>query len=653
LTRSEVATLYGLDNEADPLAVVAKLGQRHSFRVTGIGVTADAVAFDQGFEPLPIIGTRAYWNRFGRPSAGFWAAMVALRRGYTADHLRRELAALHPDEPFAVQSLDATRSQALRAIQPQVVALWVFAGITLFVALLVVGQAVSRRLSADSIDHPTLDALGATRVDRFASSMLQMTAVGVGGAVLAVVSAFLLSPIGPVGPARLAEPAPGFEADWWVLALGGLCVAVTTIVVSVWSAWRSSRVTRTAEAARSSRPATWMAGAGASVAAVIGVRFAFDTGSRRRPIPARATMVSAATAVTVVVAVITFAASLDHLVSTPRLYGFPGTFLVNIDGGSDPATSRALIASIPKRLAANPNISRVSTVHVSEVALNGKSTPAIAFEDGPRPVEPVLRDGRYPRRDTEVALGASTMDDFGVRLGDTVRLGPRGHERRATVVGTAVLPAMGTYPGADKAGLGLGMLLTPQALFRYGADFDKWSFIVATPADTSLATLTASVHSLSFPTGIDAIVTSAPAPSDIVALRRLRSTPFALGAILVLLIAATVIHALALAVRRRRHDVAVLQTVGMRPGQIVRSSLWQAAAIGLVAVVCGIPLGIIAGRWSWLALAGVLGVFEESQLPVLAITIAGASVLAAALVSGLVPGWRASRRRPAIALRTE
>ena len=115
-----------------------------------------------------------------------------------------------------------------------------------------------------------------------------------------------------------------------------------------------------------------------------------------------------------------------------------------------------------------------------------------------------------------------------------------------------------------------------------------------------------------------------PAPSDIAALRRLRSTPVVLAALLVLLITSTVVHALLLAVRRRRHDVAVLQCMGMRPGQVVRSALWQATTIAVVAVGVGIPLGIVAGRWSWVVLAGGLGSWQEPTVPALVIAGVGA-----------------------------
>ena len=71
--------------------------------------------------------------------------------------------------------------------------------------------------------------------------------------------------------------------------------------------------------------------------------------------------------------------------------------------------------------------------------------------------------------------------------------------------------------------------------------------------------------------------------------------------------------------------------MGMRPGQVVRSALWQATTIAVVAAAIGIPLGIVAGRWSWVVLAGGLGVVAEPTVPALVIVGVGAAVLLIAL----------------------
>ena len=110
-----------------------------------------------------------------------------------------------------MQSLDGIRSQAERAIAPQVVALWAFCGVAAFVGLLVVGQALARRLGAEAGDNLTLDAMGMTHRDRFEVAAVDVLVIGLMGGAVALLTTWLLSPLAPIGAARLAEPDPGFR----------------------------------------------------------------------------------------------------------------------------------------------------------------------------------------------------------------------------------------------------------------------------------------------------------------------------------------------------------------------------------------------------------------------------------------------------------
>ena len=637
----------------DPNAVLNSVGTPIRFRVVGIGGGAQSIAINEEDQPVPLVGTRAFWTKFGHPSAEWWGAMVTMRPDATAEQLRRQVEGLHPEEAFAVQSVDATRTQVDRAVEPQVVALWVFAAIASFVALLVVGQAIARRLAEDGMDNPLLDAIGMTRRDREVASMTVVSIVGMAGGVVAVIVSILLSPIAPIGPARLAEPAPGFAADWWVLALGAVGVVLFTCLLGIWPVIRTSRVLRGSSESRPSHVAASLAGAGASVATITGVRFALESGSRGRSIPARSTLIAATTAVGVVVAVVTFAASLDHLVTTPRLFGFPGDYVVGVGGGSSEESLHATKAAIDENLLRLTGVKAFSWLLVSELRIDDRTLPAVAYQPGSRPVQPAVHEGRVPSNDHEVALGSSTMRAMGLRLGDTVRLGSAGAP--ATIVGATVLPNVGASPVADKAGLGEGLLVTPHALDELGSSFDPNTFaaVVETDPGMSLTSLRTAVDAISVPDDSSIVAARVPEPSDIAALRRLRSTPVALASLLVLLIAATVVHALLLAIRRRRRDVAILQCVGMRPGQVMLATAWQATTIALVAIVVGIPLGIIAGRWSWMVLARLLGVIEDPVVPALVIAGAAIAVLVMANLVGLFPGWRLAHRRPAPALRAE
>jgi hypothetical protein len=64
--------------------------------------------------------------------------------------------------------------------------------------------------------------------------------------------------------------------------------------------------------------------------------------------------------------------------------------------------------------------------------------------------------GRAPRAAGEAVLGAKTIEDLGVSIGDRVTIRPGAlPERSVVVVGTAVLPAVGSFV-SDRAGLRQG-----------------------------------------------------------------------------------------------------------------------------------------------------------------------------------------------------
>jgi FtsX-like permease family len=637
-------------SDAGVAAALDATGTPVSMRVVGIGGGADSVSFDQSYEPMPWLGTPAFWEKYQHPSAQFWASDVLLKPGHTVEDLRAELAKAFPHEEISVQSLDGIRSQVHRAVAPQVVALWAFCAVAALVGLLVIGQALARRLGAEAGDNLTLDAMGMTHRDRFRVALVDVLVIGLLGGAVALLTAWLLSPLSPIGVARLAEPDPGFRADGWVLALGGFGLVIAVCLLGAWPAWRSTRISRRAEAPASSRLASALSASGGSVAAVTGIRFALEPGSRSRPIPTRSSLVGATTAVLVVVSVITFASSLDHLVGTPRLFGAPAARVVNFTS-SDPVDPAPILVKIDRELAANPRVGGWTVISLNDLHIGGQTIPAVSMKPGIRPALPVILKGRAPRGRNEIALGESTIDALHTAVGRTVRVGPK--RTPVKVVGTAVLPAIARYEGADKAGLGDGALLSPEAVDGLtGQNESESSPVLAVRTDLSSNELSKVVSKV-LPGDVTAHPGLMPVPSDITALKALRATPVVLAALLVLLITATVIHAVVLAIRRRRGDVAVLQAMGMRPGQVVRSTLWQATTIASIAGVVGVPLGIIVGRWAWILLARTLGVFEQPVVPVLIIVAAGLLVLATANVVSLVPGWRSAHRHPGVALRTE
>jgi FtsX-like permease family len=290
---------------------------------------------------------------------------------------------------------------------------------------------------------------------------------------------------------------------------------------------------------------------------------------------------------------------------------------------------------------------------VGEVRTKSVAVPAIGLSEGRHPVLPTLAAGRLPTSASEIALGETTMARLHTHIGGVIHLAlaERGPTRAVRVVGRVVLPGLAPYPGADKAGLGVGALLTEAGWARFSSDFGKLVYVIRWRPGANDATLNRYVARVD-PHDAPVTLSSVYQPAGIRSLVQLRATPTFLAAMLVALLAAAVANSLVVAVRRRRHDLAVLRTLGFTAGQVLRTVLWQASTVAVIALVVGIPVGLVLGRWTWTLLAQLLGTVPEPMIPAAGIVLLAVAVLALTNLVGVIPGIRASRT-PGPSLRAE
>ncbi len=116
---------------------------------------------------------------------------------------------------------------------------------------------------------------------------------------------------------------------------------------------------------------------------------------------------------------------------------------------------------------------------------------------------------------------------------------------------------------------------------------------------------------------------------------------------------ATLAHTLALAARRRRHDLGVLRVLGFTRGQTLATVACQASVLVVAALVLAVPLGIAAGRLIWMGFADQLGVVPSAVVPLVGTLAVVGAALAVAQLAAAVPAWRAARVSAATALRAE
>jgi hypothetical protein len=250
-----------------------------SFRVAAVGVFDDQVvgtttttAQPRVLLSWPFAATDQVVAMTNLPEAAIrlrpGASMAAFLRD--ADQLRQRYGIDTGD--YTTVSLDGQVTATQRAIRPQALALAAFAALVALIGLAVTGQLLARQLALDAADFPVLRAVGQTRAWLAVEAMARLALVTVAGGVVTVAVAVAASPLLPIGPARVAEPHPGLDADLPALAAGFAVAALAPLVLLAAPAWRAAARRRGgfagpgAEAAAPRRPSALGTAVGSLVA---------------------------------------------------------------------------------------------------------------------------------------------------------------------------------------------------------------------------------------------------------------------------------------------------------------------------------------------------------------------------------------------------
>jgi ABC-type lipoprotein release transport system permease subunit len=532
------------------------------------------------------------------------------------------------------------------------------------VAVLVVTQALVRQSFLESIDYPYLRALGMDRAQLWGLGMARAVAIGLLAAPIAVVVAFVLSPFTPIGLARIAEPDPGFAADALALGVGAVATLGVVLIVAALPALLAARSRRKPELA--SRPtgqtgpsaaAGALSRAGAPASLTTGVRLALEAGKGRSAVPVRSTLAGAVIGVAAVAAAFGFNASLDHLLTTPRLYGAPWDLQITPALNSSNSTDD-VAPTIPV-LRADREVADVATGRSgAPLTIQGTSVQGMTFDRVKgQPLAPTVLEGRLPSGGSaEIVLGTQTLRSARASVGSTVKVSLTGvtpTPMPVRVVGRAVFPTLGAG-----FGLGQGALFTTEYGMRA---LVPPGFSGVPPPDTAVVRLAPGVDPSRAQAGLARQLSTlgsyqvvAPAkPVDLVNFGRVKNLPLVLAGLLAALAAATLANLLVSSIRRRRRDLAVLKSLGFVPAQVRAAVAWQATTLGVVAAAVGIPVGVAAGRWAWLAFTHELGIVPEAAVSLLVLLAMVPATLLVANLVAVLPARAAARAQPAGVLRSE
>jgi hypothetical protein len=455
--------------------------------------------------------------------------------------------------------------------------------------------------------------------------------------VLAVAVTVALSPLGPVGIARATQVQASVSADPLVLVVGALLV-VAVVTLAAWypvARWSSRR--RAGRRARMPRR-LFVPGGSLPPAASTGVGMALNSGRSGHGLPLGTALASLALASGALVAAACLLTSLSALTDSPSRFG----------ANWDLSFGEAAPGSAADYLSRASGVQSAAGIRGNDLEIDGRVYWAHAFEPVPgveSVLEPPITAGRAPAGDDEIALGAVTMRELGVSIGDrvAVRTTIAGSEASSmTVVGTALIND--TAEGSP----GLGAVVTPEWIAEVVPESMPDPFVVRLEPGTDRDAFAADLNE-AFP----ATVSGPLKQIAVLNVERIRALPALLAGLVALLAVASMTHALVLSVRRHRGQLAVLKALGFTRGQTGASVGWQASTLAAVAVIIGVPLGLAAGRWGWRLVADQLGVASGPVVPILVMAFAIVGAVLWANLAAVVPALRAARLRPAEALRTE
>jgi FtsX-like permease family len=661
----EVVT-FGVYTDAQSVGNPSGLRPRYRIRarLVGVGTTsaanlvADQFDTDAG-ESATVLFAQGLTQRLLKCCADDTIAGVQLEGGNRYGVVvANEIARVLPRGiPFSAVMASAVVARAERVIRPESIALAVFGGIAGLATLAIAGQIIGRRLWLDAEDLTVLRALGADPKMTSADALIGVLVAVLAGSLLGAAVAIGLSPLAPLGPARPYLPVV-INVDWTVIGLSLLVLVVglsgVSLAVVYSAAPRRASDERQRVGNRGSVVVRTAAAAGLPAPALEGIRFALEPGRGRSAVPVRSAILGALMAVLVLTATITFGASLSTLVSNPPLYGWNWDYALFAGGGDIPAQIGPLLNK-------DSLVTAWSGVYFGQLEIDGQEVQVMGADPGAAVAPPVLSGHGFDRAG-QLVLGNLTLASLHKRVGDAVEVSAPGTPpTQLMIVGTATMPAFGGTGGTHTE-MGQGALLD----YRLIPVAQRNPYDQPQPGPNAILMRARPGTRVAVQRSIDAIarklgggsgggppLLGAQRPAEIIAYSNLGATPNLLGGALAAGAAVALGLTLVASVRRRRHDLALLKTLGFTNRQLAATIAWQSTLAVGAGTIVGVPLGIALGRSLWELFAQEIDAVPDPSVPLLPVVVIALGALVLANVIAAVPGRIAARTPANLALRTE
>ena len=498
-------------------------------------------------------------------------------------------------------------------------------GVNTLLALIAVGftvaTVISGRVLAQRREIGLLKAIGITPRGVVALLVAEYAALALAAGIAGLIAGTLIAPLllEPMS-SLLDTPTPSaFQPATLLFALA-LIVAAVALFAAL-PAIRAGRLNtvdalalgRASLSGGASRAASIAAALRLPATARLGVKDAFTS-------PARALLTTGALTMMVItlVAALSMEATYDRVIEDPALRAKPWDVRV---ASSDLA-----------RVQNEPGIAHATTISGLPVSAPGGEFQARAIGDGFQAFPYAVPDGRMFARPGEAIAGRGFLERLGLQVGDEVTLRADGRPFTVRLVGRHVEPdndgEVVIFPAATLPSVPPGEVI---------ADFAP---------GTDGAAIAQRLHRQ----GI-----AAARVSDEVRQERADVRPIVYGssALLVAVGLVNLLTTLLLVTRERARDFGILKALGLTPRGVLTVVNAGGAALGAIAIVLGIPVGIVLFR----ALMGAMSPSEGADIVgtpgPLALVLIVPFVFAVTALASSLPARGAARTSAATVLRAE
>jgi putative ABC transport system permease protein len=263
----------------------------------------------------------------------------------------------------------------------------------------------------------------------------------------------------------------------------------------------------------------------------------------------------------------------------------------------------------------------------------------------------VLQEGVYPRSTSQVLVGPTLAERYGLTLGSRIDIG-NATEGMTTVRVSGILAERGMSMDLNTDSAIIGSQKLYSGMYGGEGEYDQVNIILDDINNANITTM-AITDELNKKEEVITVQDSSRMMESITStLSTLTTFVMSIAGISLLVAAVSIFNVMMMSVTERIREIGILRSIGTQKGEVRRMFLYEAGILGFVGAGLGAVASLTLGYLFVLAMVGTTSYFFAPQSLVY-VPYAMLVGIGICVISGVYPAWRASNLDPIEALRAE